>query len=218
MSEAEVACHTGAETASTPSKKEPRFDRDDLTLFNIGSALVMVGYFATFIILISLPLVLWAQYSGSFRWYLSLFLLSIIALLSAYFLYSMVRGPPAPMVYQEFSGKRKAPFSDLNGMMERAEGGMRYSQVMLDERVADVFLERVRIAKGRSMLESHAAAMSVERMSEFCGDGELAKFVVEARDAVGKPAGKAGGEGRKRESAKYVKRINGIIDRIERWR
>ncbi|MBI5000666.1 MAG: hypothetical protein HZB92_03960 [Euryarchaeota archaeon] len=212
------ACETKMDRPANPIKKESRFDRDDLTLFNVGSALVMVGYFATFIVLISLPLLLWAQYSGSFRWYLSLFLLSIIALLSAYFLYSMVRGPPAPTVYQEFSTKCRAPFSDLNGMMERAEDGMRYSQVMLDERVADAFLERARIAKGRSILESHAAAMSVERMSEFCGDRELAEFVVEARDAVGKPAGKAGGEGRKREGAKYVRKVNGLIDRIERWR
>jgi len=218
MAENDGACETNTDRPANPNKKESRFDRDDLTLFNIGSALVMVGYFATFIILISLPLVLWAQYSGSFRWFLSLILLSIIALLSAYFLYAMVKGPPAPTVYQEFSAKRRAHYADLNGMMERAEDGMRYSQVMLNERVADAFLERVRIAKGKSIMESHAAAMSVERMSEFCGDGELAEFVVEARDAVGKPAGKAGGESRKRESAKYVKKVTGIIDRIEKWR
>jgi len=218
MPDATAACETGVAEPEKPEKKESRLDRYDFSLFNVGSAIVMVAYFATFIVLISLPLLLWAQYSGSFRWFLSLILLSIIALLSAYFLYSMVRGPPAPTVYQEFSGKRKPPYVDLNGIMERAQDGMRYSQVMLDERVADAFLERVRIAKGKSILESHAAAMSVERMSDFCGDRALAEFVVEARDAVGKPAGKAGGESRKREGAKYVKKVSEIIDRIERWR
>ncbi|MEW5937462.1 MAG: hypothetical protein AB1665_06565 [Candidatus Thermoplasmatota archaeon] len=168
------------------------------------------------IAIIALPLLNYAMYSGAVRWLLSLLIISAVAVAALAAIHPKKGRVIAEM--PPISIRERGAFDELVDVTRRASLGFKYSQVMLSERVADAFVEKVRIARGIPTIDALSSARDEERMRSLCGDEELARFVVRSRAAVGRPISRLRRGRRSREGQRYMKETMEILDKIESWR
>jgi hypothetical protein len=187
----------------------------------IGETLLVLAFLGVAISMLAIPFAVYATYSGSLRWIITLALVTIAALAGLRALYPLGAKGDSPAAEERFARDDGGRYGPLKEMSDRARQGYAYSQKALSERMADAFLEKMRIRKGLDpgtvyMLSGNEAALGAA-----CGDAELARFVVESKAAMSEDP-----ERRKRFTSRkemlergsaYVSRTEAIIGKIEAW-
>lgn len=124
-----------------------------------------------------------------------------------------LRWRPDPSV----EGRR--PAESLRDLVLRADKGMRFSQMLLAQKVRDILLERMRVVKGIQYGRINELRRDPRALEAFLGDWELAEFIVAVDDAPNdlatgtlppdSPIGRPGGE--------FTRYLRHILDRMEAW-
>ena len=151
--------------------------RDRIVMNTFGTSIVFVGALAFIIVL---ALVFYAQYSGAVRWFLSILVLAVVAYAVARFVGTRARDP-RPLVPGGVAERRASgALWTLATTLDRASGGLKYSQVMFSVRMKDAFLERVRISRGLTREDVDRARSGPQALMALIGDPELTVFVLES--------------------------------------
>ena len=198
------------------SREGPVVERGDS---HFGESLVVVAYVIFASCLIVGPFALYAVYSGAMRWIITLILVSFAGIFAAKVLYPLGEASKG-RGGGESASRGKDGYAALKEMAERAEGGFAYSQKALNERIADAFLEKLRVKRGLQPQAVFRLSEDRQRLFAACGDGELADFVVESKTAMTEKTEKHGLFGRKgmaKDGAAYKARAQRMIAKIEAW-
>ncbi len=145
--------------------------------FGIGFGILILG--AT---------VFYAQYSGAVRWLLGIVILAGAAYALVRFVGTRARDPrplePGARVERRAAARveRRAAgeLRSLAKNLDRANAGLKYSQVLVAARMKDAFLEKVRISRGLAPAEVERARSDPHRLMALVGDPDLVVFVLES--------------------------------------
>ncbi len=137
--------------------------------FGIGFGVLILG--AT---------VFYAQYSGAVRWLLGIVILAGAAYALVRFVGTRARDPrplePAARVERRAAGELRSFAKTL----DRANAGLKYSQVLVAARMKDAFLEKVRVSRSLAPAEIDRARSDPHRLTALVGDAELVVFLIES--------------------------------------
>jgi len=139
--------------------------------FGVGMVLVFGG--------LSLGgLVYFASYSGSLRWVLAFLVAVAAALVLLRFVQVDVRDPEDGHRRGGLPGRRPGEIGRFARVLERAAGGLKFSQVMAEERLRDALLHQAAVLRALSPLDIEAARRDAAALRGLLEDGELAAFVL----------------------------------------
>ncbi|HKZ49334.1 MAG TPA: hypothetical protein VJ397_11195 [Thermoplasmata archaeon] len=155
-------------------------ERLALTRVALGSLNTGVGMVFLYLLIVLFGLFFFAQYSGSVRWVLLFLLAAALAAIVMRFISVGARDPDAAKGARGLVGRRPGEVRRFAAALERAARGMRYSQIVADERLREALLNRARISRGVPSAELDAARGDPERLAAFLGDPDLARFVLES--------------------------------------
>jgi hypothetical protein len=151
--------------------------RDRVVAATFGT---QVAFGAGFGILMLGAAVFYAQYSGAVRWLLGTVVLAGTAYLLVRFIGSRARDPrplvPAKRVERRATGDLRS----LATTLDRANGGLKYSQVVVAARMKDAFLEKVRVSRGLAPGDVEQVRSDPALLMALVGDRELVVFLLES--------------------------------------
>ena len=137
--------------------------------FGIGFGILIIG--AT---------VFYAQYSNAVRWLLGIVILAGASYLLVRFIGTRARDPrplqPATRVERRAAGDLQS----LTRTLDRANAGLKFSQVVVAGRMKDAFLEKVRVARGLSPAEIEGLRSNPSALMGIVGDRDLVVFLLES--------------------------------------
>lgn len=175
---------------------------------------VQFAFIAFLIALIVIGFLYYAQYSGVFRWAVVLIAVAFASYLVTRIVVRRSPDPPS-LVPVEFPARvTPGDLRTLAKTLSRAETGLRYSQIVFSKRLADAFLEKVRIARSLSSEEVGRIRSDPERLVAVLGDEELARFVFESEHLDRRWPDVINRIPRQRAYAAGVARV---LDRMEAW-
>ncbi len=168
-----------------------------------------------FILLLTAATFYYAQYSGALRWLIFAAVVAAFGYAAVRIVASRARDPArgpgraatAPRVGGDLRSRRTT--------LERAQGGLVYSQLVFEDRVRRAFLEKVRANRHLDAAAIDASARDLERLQSILGDKELALFVLEtARNMRVYPASVP----TLPKKEQFARRTAALLDRMEAWR
>ena len=169
----------------------------------IVTALVLVAILSVF-------LAMWANYSGILRYSITVFAVSTVILIPAYFLFQnsavSLTGPRKEPDYQ-----LKGEGDELATLVKRSFSGYRASQAMLEEALREIMLERISVRRRMSREEIEERISDFGEAVNLVGDEELARLLVEKKRLGGKRIFII------RPSKAYREKIERIINKMEEW-
>jgi len=169
----------------------------------IDTALVLVAILSVF-------LAMWANYSGILRYSITVFAVSTVILIPAYFLFQnsavSLTGPRKEPDYQ-----LKGEGDELATLVKRSFSGYRASQAMLEEALREIMLERISVRRRMSREEIEERISDFGEAVNLVGDEELARLLVEKKRLGGKRIFII------RPSKAYREKIERIINKMEEW-
>ncbi|MFH0815961.1 MAG: hypothetical protein V1934_03995 [Methanobacteriota archaeon] len=185
----------------------------------VGETLLVISFLGVAFAMLAIPFVVYATYSGSFRWIITLGLVTVAAVAALWFIYPLGARPRHEPELESF-GKDRGNYEPLMEMADRASQGFSYSQKALNERMAEAFLEKLRIRKGLDPGEVFRLSENEKALAVACGDSELAAFVVRSKAAITEQAERKRFTSRRlmaSRGAKFNVEAARIIERIEAW-
>ena len=124
--------------------------------------------------------VFYAQYSGAVRWLLGIVILAGTAYLLVRFIGSRARDPrplePAKRVERRAAGDLRS----LTKTLDRANAGLKFSQVVVAARMKDAFLEKVRVSRGLAPADIERVRSDPAGLMVLVGERELVLFLLES--------------------------------------
>ncbi len=186
----------------------------------IGETLLVVAFLVVALGMIAIPFAFYATYSGAMRWIITLALVTAAAIVAGRVLYPIGEKPYRERAPEHFGGAEKGRYGALAEMAERARQGYAYSQRSLNERMADAFLDKMRIRKGLDPGEVFKLSGDEAALGEACGDAELAAFVVKSKAAISAPSERRRFVTRREmgeRGAAFDTEAFRFIERIEAW-
>jgi hypothetical protein len=184
-----------------------------------GGTLMVIAYLVVAFTMIVMPFAMYALYSGAMRWILTIVMITIAGLVAIKVLYPL--GERIKM-----GGAVQSPRADkdnydaLKEMAKRAERGFLYSQKALNERMAEAFLQKLRVKRGIQPHALYRLAEDKKRLYQLCGDKEIASFVVDSKAAMALKTERRslfGKKGMAKEGAAYRIKAERMIAKIEAW-
>jgi len=157
----------------------------------------------------------YATYSGALRWILYACVLGVIGLVAVRVAGVFVRDParigPGGIAAKSVGGDLGA----LRTTLDRANGGLGYSQLLADDRLRAAFLEKVCVNRDVPAEELAAAMRDPVRLQRIVGDRELTLFILEsARNSRLYPSALP----QLPKQRDFARRIATLLDRMEAWR
>jgi hypothetical protein len=201
------------------AKPDCSTDEGKIDASYVGETLLVLAFLGAAMSMLVIPFAVYATYSGSLRWIITLALVTVAALAAFWFIYPLGAKPRGEPPSESF-GKDKGKYASLIEMAERAGQGYAYSQKALNDRMADAFLEKFRIRKGLGPGEVFKLSENEKELADACGDAELARFVIRSKAAISEQAERKRFSSKRLmmgRGAKFNVEARGIIDRIEAW-
>lgn len=178
-------------------------------------ALMSVFIMVIFIVLLTAATFYYAQYSGALRWLIFAAVVAAFGYGAVRIVASRARDPA------RFPGRASAApgvggdLRSLRTTLERAQGGLVYSQLVFEDRVRRAFLRKVRANRHLDATAVDASAQDPEHLQAILGDKELALFVLEsARNMHVYPASVS----TLPKKEQFARRTAALLDRMEAWR
>ena len=202
-----------------PAKSDGLHDDGKIDVSYIGETLLVLAFLGAALSMIAIPFVVYATYSGSLRWIITLALVTFAAIAALWFLHPLGAKPRTEPKPESFA-KDKGKYEPLIEMADRAGQVYSYSQKALNERMADAFLEKFRIRKGLGPGDVFRLSESEKALAEACGDAELASFVVRSKAAISEQAERKRFSSKRlmmSRGAKFNSEAKNVIERIEAW-
>lgn len=202
----------------TSSKSKLAEDRSE-DRARIGETIIVLAYLIAAGSFLALPFAMFSLYSGGMRWIITLLLVTVVAIVGLKVIFPLGERrweSPTPIDAKT----HRDQFAPLEEMAERACEGYSYSQKALDERMADAFLEKVRVKRNLQPAEVFRLSEDEGRLARACGDRELASFVAESKAAMARKAEKRGlfqRRGMARQGRVYRERALRVMARMEAW-
>jgi len=137
--------------------------------FGIGFGVLIVG-----------ASVFYAQYSGAVRWLLGIALLSGVAYFLVRFIGARARDPRPLEPPRRVERRAAGDLHTLAKTLDRANAGLKYSQVVVAARMKDAFLEKVRVSRGLAPGDMERVRFDPARMMALVEDRDLVVFLLES--------------------------------------
>ncbi len=168
-----------------------------------------------FLLLVFIP---WSASSGILRWTVSIIALGIVALVVTKALYEDTSSLAHWKRRTELDEIIHSRLGDASGMVERANKGYDASQALLEERIREAFLERLKGGRGLSGSEVEELLSNPDRLKREIDDEVIADFLLSSKSF--REAGKSNllsNTFQGQENRSYHKRIKKIMNRMEEW-
>jgi len=177
--------------------------------FGVSTLFLMI-----LVVLLAAATSYYAAYSGALRWILYALVVAVAGFVAVRALRGVVRDPARLAAKPTAAPVIGGELTSLRTTLQRASGGLAYSQVMFEERMREAFLEKVRTERDVPEDVLQAAVRNPEKIFAILRDRELAIFVAESeRNSRMYPASVPTIE--KREN--FPARVKGLLDRMEAW-
>ncbi len=137
--------------------------------FGIGFGMLIIG-----------AAVFYAQYSAAVRWLLGIAILSGAAFMLVRFVGARARDPRPLEPPRRVERRAAGDLRTLAKSLDRANAGLKYSQVVVAARMKDAFLEKVRVSRGLPREDIERLRSDPVRLMELVGDRDLVVFLLES--------------------------------------
>jgi len=168
-----------------------------------------------FLLLVFIP---WSANSGILRWTVSIISLGIVALIVTRALYEDTSSLGHWKRRTELDEIIHSRLGDASDMVERANKGYDASQALLEERIREAFLERLKEGRGFSDPEVEELLSNPDRLKREIDDEVIADFLLSSKSF--REAGRSNllsNTFQGQENRSYDKRIKRIMNRMEEW-
>ena len=167
------------------------------------------------VVLLAASTAYYAQYSGALRWLLFALLVGVVGFVAVRIVGSFVRDPARMILRKTTATGVGGDLRSLRTTLERAHGGLAYSQLLAEDEMRGAFLEKVRVARDLPPEAVAAAMRDPESLQRILGDRDLALFCLEsARNSRMYPAALP----QLPKHPDFARRVATILDRMEAWR
>lgn len=174
-----------------------------------------LGIVAGLGLIAAVALVVHSQFGGADARFPAVVLLSLAVILVVRYVAARSRDPPpletGRVVHRLAPGELKR----LATTLDRASSGLPYSQVVFLDRMAQAFLEKVRITRGLTPEDIEEAVARPKALAALLGDKELAAFVRRNR-ANGHPEQAVAL--RPEPQSSFVADVERTLAKMEAWR
>jgi membrane protein implicated in regulation of membrane protease activity len=184
----------------------------DATPGNVIMLIFGIAFFAATPIAM---LLLFGAYSGGMRWVITLGTMAAMGVVAILLMGRGVSKRRKPAKRDEVKTEFPGGLTNLTETMERAASGYIYSQQMIRERLCEIMVNKLGVA--RDLGPDEMIAMLESKDASFVGDEVLAKFLLKNRrgvkgweDARVEAKGKSAERGRK-----FMSEIDDILERME---
>lgn len=203
--------HGGPPTDGSPfGHASPFRDRVVSRLFDTPFGIVAgLGLIA------AVALIVHSQFGGVDARFPAVVLLSLAVVLVVRYVAARSRDPPPLEVGRVVHRLAPGELKRLATTLDRASSGLPYSQVVFLDRMAQAFLEKVRIIRGLTPEDVEKAVANPKDLLALLGDRELASFVRENR-ANGHPEHAVAR--RPEPQASFVHDVERTLAKMEAWR
>jgi len=145
-----------------------KFDDADLLIYAIVGG---------FLVLSIIYFIIISRFSGSAQWILVLILITFTAMFALLIIKKKLRRTQLARVPPAKKGSYKNELSDLRAALERADEGLRYSQLIVKEKFLQVLFEKVRVENNLSS-EEMKILRNKEELKRYIKDQNLYEFAV----------------------------------------
>ena len=167
------------------------------------------------VVLLTAATFYYAQYSGALRWLLFALVLGVVGFVAVRIVGALVRDPVRLASRSDAANAIGGDLRALRTTLDRANGGLAYSQLLFDEALRRAFMEKVRVTRDVPADALAAATKDPVRLHALVGDRELTIFVLEsARNSHRYPAQLPALPKQK----DFARRVAHLLDRMEAWR
>jgi len=185
------------------------------TSFFSHPASVSVLLISAFGILLIAATAYYAAYSGALRWLVFAMVVAIVGFVCVRYAAAKTQDP---LRLGGLAAKEAGIGGDLGSLrttMERADGGLVYSQVVFEDRMRKAFFAKVRSNRPFTAAALDTAAKDPAQLQEILGDRELTLFVLEAaRNMRSYPSSVP----TLPKKAEFARRAAKTLDAMEAWR
>jgi hypothetical protein len=185
-----------------------------MSFFN-HPASVSVLLIGAFSLLLIAATAYYSAYSGALRWLVFAMVVAVVGFVAVRYAAAKTQDPIRLGGLPATSAGVGGDLGGLRTTIERADGGLVYSQVVFEDRMRRAFLSKVRSNRPFTAAALDAAAREPQRLQEVLGDRELSLFVLEAgRNMRTYPASVP----TLPKKAEFAKRAAKTLDAMEGWR
>ena len=135
-----------------------------------------------YVALLLLGLVYYASYSGSLRWVLAFLLAAGFGVAAMRLVHQGTRDPDAASGGAGSPAPRPGEVRRFAAVLERAAHGMKYSQIVADERLREALVHRARLQRA-AIETSDTLQRDPAALRHLLGDEELVRFVVRSEES-----------------------------------
>lgn len=176
---------------------------------------VSVLLVVAFLILLLGATAYYSAYSGALRWILFAGVLAAVAYVAVRYAAAKAQDPLRLGGVAAAGAGVGGDLRSLRTTVERADGGLVYSQVVFEDRMRKAFLRKVRSNRPFTAAALDNAAKEPERLHEIVGERDLTLFVLEAaRNMRAYPSSLPSLPKRQ----EFAKRAAKTLDAMEAWR
>ncbi len=161
----------------------------------------------------------WIRYSGMLRWAISIFALGILATFLARAMYADSIPVKSWERHTQLDITIGSNLEPLLKTLERAANGSETSQALLEERLKNLFIERLKASEEISSEDVNELINDPRQLKRVVGDDVLTEFLIKGKD-IRKVGGHHALYGSNTESdpKKYKQKITRVIKHIEEWK
>ncbi len=176
--------------------------------YNIRNGIIVAAVSIAFI---GTMVAMWANYSGILRYLIVVLTVSFVMLIPANLLFqesarSVIREP------EKERREIKGEFNEISRLLDRALAGYNASQILLEDRLRDIMLEKISIKRRMSVEEARERTAFFDGAKELVKDDELAVLLSKRKRL---------GSNRRiffvRPSKKYAEHVRRIVKKMEEW-
>lgn len=180
-----------------------------------GNAVMLILALIFFGMAPVLLMLFFANYSGGFRWLLTLAIVTFLGLVAVYLMKRGTRVRKASLEKVEVQTEFPGQLTEVTEAVDRGGAGYVYSQQMLRERLCEDIIDKVALL--RDLSRDEIITMLEKGKTDFIGDELIAKFLLRnRRGSKGWEETQFAGKGKSAERGqKFMVEIELILDGIE---
>ena len=166
------------------------------------------------VVLLAAATAYYSEYSGALRWLVFAGVVGVVGFVAVRVANAASRDPTRWAARAREAPSAGGDLRALRTTLDRADGGLVYSQVVFEDRMRRAFLEKVRAARDLPEGAMAAAMKDPAALHAILRDREITVFVLEsARNARAYPASVPTLPKR----AEFARRARQIMERMEAW-
>lgn len=184
---------------------------------DFDSIFSFIAFIQIVLLLLLLP---WIRYSGALRWMVILLGLGIVVSL----LLRVFHKRSIPLINWRNKNELNMPvgskLKETSDLVRRSSEGLETSQALLEERIRDDFIEKMKQERGISDGGAKYLLEDQDRLRKFVNDDVITDFLLHCKDFR-----ETGGtiklfsnvQKNNKSDESYGRRIEKVVDRMEEW-